>query len=118
MNNNSNIDNNLKIDNLEKVRKDYYSNVTRFANIRTFLALLRTCAVFVALAIYMKNKYIFMLVGIIIIFGSIEFYLTNLKIKESDLEPKKNTYFNLAGFYSILFLFIFCYLFFYPPFKN
>tara|TARA_Y100000591_G_C21440369_1_gene501188 strand:- start:208 stop:564 length:357 start_codon:yes stop_codon:yes gene_type:complete len=118
MNNNSNIDNNLKIDNLEKVRKDYYSNVTRFANIRTFLALLRTCAVFVALAIYMKNKYIFMLVGIIIIFGSIEFYLTNLKIKENDLEPKKNTYFNLAGFYSILFLFIFCYLFFYPPFKN
>ena len=113
MNNNSETDNNL-----ENIRKDYYSNVTRFANIRTFLALLRTCAVFVALAIYMKNKYIFALVGIIIVFGSIEFYLTNLKIKENDLVPEKNTYFNLVGFYSILFLFIFVYLFFYPPFKN
>jgi hypothetical protein len=104
--------------NLEKVRKDYYSNVTRFANIRTFLSLIRTCAVFVALAIYMKNRYVFMLVGIIIVFGSIEFYLTNLKIKENDLNPNKDTYFNLVGFYSILFLFIFVYLFFYPPFKK
>jgi hypothetical protein len=104
--------------NLEQIRKDYYINVTRFANIRTFLSLIRTCAVFVALAIYMKNKYVFMLVSIIIIFGSLEFYLTNLKIKENDLVPDKNSYFNLVGFYSILFLFIFIYLFFYPPFKK
>ena len=40
-------------------RLQYYSNVTRFSNVRTFLALLRTCAVFVGLAIYLKNKYIF-----------------------------------------------------------
>ena len=75
--------------NLEKLRKDYYTNNTRFANIRTFLSLIRTCAVFVALAIYMKNRYVFMLVGIIIVFGSIEFYLTNLKIRENDLNPEK-----------------------------
>tara|TARA_B100001093_G_C26738923_1_gene975754 strand:+ start:500 stop:823 length:324 start_codon:yes stop_codon:yes gene_type:complete len=103
---------------IEEIRKDYYANNTRFANIRTFLSLIRTCAVFVALAIYMKNKYVFALVSIIIIFGSLEFYLTNLKIRENDLNPDKNTYFNLVGFYSILFLFIFVYLFFYPPFKK
>ena len=103
---------------IEEIRKNYYTNNTRFANIRTFLSLIRTCAVFVALAIYMKNKYVFALVSVIIIFGSLEFYLTNLKIRENDLNPEKNTYFNLVGFYSILFLFIFVYLFFYPPFKK
>ena len=103
---------------IEEIRKNYYTNNTRFANIRTFLSLIRTCAVFVALAIYMKNKYVFALVSIIIIFGSLEFYLTNLKIKQNDLTPDKNSYFNLVGFYSILFLFIFVYLFFYPPFKK
>ena len=64
-------------DDMEDIRKEYYMNVTRFSNIRTFLALIRTCAVFVALAIYMKNKYVFVIVAIIILFGTLEFYLTN-----------------------------------------
>ena len=103
---------------LENVRKEYYLNVTRFSNIRTFLALVRTCAVFVALAIYMKNRYVFVIVAIVILFGTLEFYLTNLKIKEADLKSKDDTYFNLVTFYAIIFLFIFGFLFINPPFKK
>lgn len=103
---------------IEDVRKEYYMNVTRFSNIRTFLALIRTCAVFVALAIYMKNRYVFVIVAIIILFGTLEFYLTNLKIKKTDLKAENDTYFNLVTFYALIFLFIFGYLFINPPFKN
>ena len=107
--------NNLEID---TVRNEYYKNVTRFSNIRTFLALVRTCAVFVALAIYMKNKYVFVIVAIIILFGTLEFYLTNLKIKEANLKAMDDTYFNLVAIYAIIFLFIFGFLFINPPFKK
>ena len=105
-------------DDIEKEKKEYYANVTRFSNIRTFLALIRTCAVFVGLAIYMKNKYIFAIVTIIILFGTLEFYLTNLKIKNVNLKSKDDTYFNLVIFYAIIFLFIFGFLFINPPFKK
>ena len=114
--NNQNIQD--KNNEIEDVRKEYYMNVTRFSNIRTFLALIRTCAVFVALAIYMKNRYVFVIVAIIILFGTLEFYLTNLKIKETNLEAENDTYFNLVTFYALIFLFIFGYLFINPPFKN
>ena len=36
-------------------RLQYYANVSRFSNVRTYLALIRTCAVFVGLAIYLKS---------------------------------------------------------------
>lgn len=116
MENNLVLNNNM--DNMKQLRKDYYVNVTRFSNIRTFLALIRTCAVFVALAIYMKNKYVFVIVSIIILFGTLEFYLTNLKIKEHSLKPISDTYFNLVAVYAIIFLIIFGYLFVNPPFKK
>jgi hypothetical protein len=102
----------------EDIQKEYYMNVTRFSNIRTFLALIRTCAVFVALAIYMKNRYVFVIVSIIILFGTLEFYLTNLKIKNVSLKASNDTYFNLVAFYAIIFLFIFGFLFINPPFKK
>ena len=105
-------------DDMEDIRKEYYMNVTRFSNIRTFLALIRTCAVFVASAIYMKNKYVFVIVAIIILFGTLEFYLTNLKIKNTDLKAKNDTYFNLVAVYAVIFLFIFGFLFINPPFKK
>ena len=34
---------------------------TKLSNVRTFLSLIRTCAVFVGLAIYLKNKYVFLI---------------------------------------------------------
>lgn len=108
----------VQIKDMEDIRKEYYMNVTRFSNIRTFLALIRTCAVFVALAIYMKNKYVFVIVAIIILFGTLEFYLTNLKIKNTDLKAKNDTYFNLVAVYAVIFLFIFGFLFINPPFKK
>lgn len=102
------------MDNL--ARENYYSNVTRFSNIRTFLSLIRTCAIFVALAIYLKNKYVFLFVSIILIFGTVEFYLTNLKIKKNKLDPLSDSYFNLSTAYAIIFLIIFIILFLNPPF--
>ena len=114
----NNVNNINNIKDIEKIREEYYLNVTRFSNIRTFLALIRTCAVFVALAIYMKNRYVFVIVAIIILFGTLEFYLTNLKIKETNLKAKDDTYFNLVTFYAIIFLFIFGFLFINPPFKK
>ena len=109
---------NTQKEDIEELQKEYYMNVTRFSNIRTFLALIRTCAVFVALAIYMKNRYVFVIVSIIILFGTLEFYLTNLKIKNTDLKAKSDTYFNLVTFYAIIFLFIFGFLFINPPYKK
>ena len=64
-------------------RIKYYSNVTRFSNVRTFLALIRTCAVFVGLAIYLKNKYVFLLVVAIMFFGLLEYMIINKKLMEN-----------------------------------
>ena len=97
-------------------RIQYYSNVTRFSNVRTFLALLRTCAVFVGLAIYLKNKYIFLLVLALMIFGMVEYVLINKKLTENNLKNPISSYNNLVLIYSGIFILIFILLFIYPPF--
>ena len=97
-------------------RLQYYSNVTRFSNVRTFLALLRTCAVFVGLAIYLKNKYIFLLVLALMIFGMVEYVLINKKLNEKTLKGNLSNYNNLVLIYSGIFILIFILLFLYPPF--
>ena len=97
-------------------RLQYYSNVTRFSNVRTFLALLRTCAVFVGLAIYLKNKYIFLLVLALMIFGMVEYVLINKKLNEKNLKGNLSNYNNLVLIYSGIFILIFILLFIYPPF--
>lgn len=102
------------MENLDRVK--YYSNVTRFSNVRTFLALIRTCAVFVGLAIYLKNRYIFLLVVGIMIFGCIEYLLINKKLKENKVNTDLSTYNNLVLVYCGLFSIIFVFLFFKPPF--
>jgi hypothetical protein len=98
------------------LRLQYYSNVTRFSNVRTFLALLRTCAVFVGLAIYLKNKYIFLLVVALMIFGMAEYVLINKKLSENNLKNTISSYNNLVLIYSGIFILIFILLFIYPPF--
>ena len=97
-------------------RLKYYSNVTRFSNVRTFLALLRTCAVFVGLAIYLKNRYIFLLVVAIMLFGITEFFIINKKLEEEKLSIDLSSYYNLVLTYSGLFIIIFLTLFIKPPF--
>ena len=97
-------------------RLQYYSNVTRFSNVRTFLALLRTCAVFVGLAIYLKNKYIFLLVLALMLFGMVEYVLINKKLNEKNLKGGLSNYNNLVLIYSGIFILIFILLFLYPPF--
>ena len=97
-------------------RLQYYSNVTRFSNVRTFLALLRTCAVFVGLAIYLRNKYIFLLVLALMLFGMIEYVLINKKLNEKNLKDELSNYNNLVLIYSGIFTLIFILLFLYPPF--
>lgn len=97
-------------------RLQYYSNVARFSNVRTFLALLRTCAVFVGLAIYLKNKYIFLLVLALILFGMVEYVLINKKLNEKNLKGELSNYNNLVLIYSGIFTLIFILLFLHPPF--
>ena len=75
INNTINTKNNNAIDKEQRIQ--YYGNITRFSNVRTYLALVRTCAVFVGLAIYTKNKYVFILVLAIIFFGTLEYLLIN-----------------------------------------
>ena len=97
-------------------RLKYYSNVTKFSNVRTFLALLRTCAVFVGLAIYLKNRYIFLLVVAIMCFGIAEFFLINKKLEGNKVSTDLSSYNNLVLIYSGLFIVIFLTLFLKPPF--
>lgn len=108
----------METDEIKKIQKIYYTNSTRFANIRTFLALLRTCAIFVALSIYMKNKWILLVCSFIILFGMFEFYYLNKKIRDFDLDIKEDLYFKIIMIYSSIFVFIFFFLFLYPPFKH
>lgn len=100
---------------LEK-RLEYYANVSRFSNVRTYLALIRTCAVFVGLAIYLKNKYVFLLVLFIVLFGTLEYLLLNKKLGEEDLTVSYSAYYNIVLIYGFLFFMIFLLLFFKPPF--
>lgn len=100
---------------LEK-RMEYYANVSRFSNVRTYLALIRTCAVFVGLAIYLKSKYVFLLVLFIVLFGTIEYLLLNKKLGEEDLTVSYSAYYNIVLIYGFLFSMIFVLLFFKPPF--
>lgn len=100
----------------DKLRIKYYSNVTRFSNVRTFLALIRTCAVFVGLAIYLKNRYIFLLVVGIMCFGCLEYILINKKLRENEFSTDLTTYNNIVLIYCLLFCVIFILLFFKPPF--
>ena len=100
----------------DKLRIKYYSNVTRFSNVRTFLALIRTCAVFVGLAIYLKNRYIFLLVVGIMFFGCLEYILINKKLRENEVSTDLSTYNNIVLIYCLLFCVIFILLFFKPPF--
>ena len=100
----------------DKLRIKYYSNVTRFSNVRTFLALIRTCAVFVGLAIYLKNRYIFLLVVGIMFFGCLEYILINKKLRENKVSTDLSTYNNIVLIYCLLFCVIFILLFFKPPF--
>ena len=97
-------------------RMQYYANVTRFSNVRTYLALVRTCAVFVGLAIYLKNKYIFILVVAVIFFGTMEYLLINKKLGEDSLTTKYSAYYNVVLLYATIFSLIFLYLFYKPPF--
>ena len=94
----------------------YYANVSRFSNVRTFLALIRTCAVFVGLAIYLKNKYVFLLTLLIVAFGTIEYTLINKKLGNAELTTSYSAYYNIVLVYSLLFSAIFVLLFFNPPF--
>tara|TARA_B100000767_G_scaffold274797_1_gene308997 strand:+ start:3465 stop:3788 length:324 start_codon:yes stop_codon:yes gene_type:complete len=105
-----------KIINKKKNTYEYQINVTRFSNTRTFLSFVRTCSVFVAIAIYLKNKYIFILSTIIVVFGTLEYILINKMIGENKLTPEYSSYFNTVIFYSLIFIFIFMYLFYKPPF--
>ena len=97
----------METDEIKKNPKIYYVNSTRFANIRTFLPLLRTCAIFVALSIYMKNKWILLVCSFIILFGIFEFYYLNKKIKDFNLDIKEDLYFKIIMIYSSIFVFIF-----------
>ena len=97
-------------------RLKYYSNVTKFSNVRTFLAFLRTCAVFVGLAIYLKNRYIFLLVVAILLFGIVEFFIINKKLEKDKISLDLSSYNNLVLTYSGLFAIIFLTLFIKPPF--
>ena len=97
-------------------RMEYYANVSRFSNVRTYLALIRTCAVFVGLAIYLKSKYVFLLVLFIVLFGTIEYLLLNKKLGEEDLTVSYSAYYNIVLIYGFLFSIIFVLLFFKPPF--
>ena len=98
------------------VRLKYYSNVARFSNVRTFLALIRTCAVFVGLAIYLKNRYIFLIVVTLMLFGSLEYLVINNKLKENKITSDLSTYNDLVLIYCGLFVLIFIILFLKPPF--
>ena len=100
----------------DKLRIKYYSNVTRFSNVRTFLALIRTCAVFVGLAIYLKNRYIFLLVVGIMFFGCLEYILINKKLRENKVSTDLSTYNNIVLIYCLLFCVIFILFIFKPPF--
>ena len=98
-------------------RLQYYANVSRFSNVRTYLnILIRTCAVFVGLAIYLKSKYVFLLVLVIVFFGTFEYLLLNKKLGEDQLTVSYSAYYNIVLIYGILFLVIFLFLFYKPPF--
>ena len=98
------------------VRLKYYSNVARFSNVRTFLALIRTCAVFVGLVVYLKNKYIFLVVVTLLIFGSLEYLIINNKLQENKVASDLSSYNDLVLIYCGLFVLIFIILFLKPPF--
>ena len=89
---------------------------TKFSNDRTFLALIRTCAVFVGLAIFLKNKYVFLIVVAIMLFGLLEYMIINKKLKEENINKNVPTYNHLVTVYAGLFILIFIILFFKPPF--
>lgn len=114
INNTINTKNNNAIDKEQRIQ--YYGNITRFSNVRTYLALVRTCAVFVGLAIYTKNKYVFILVLAIIFFGTLEYLLINKKVSENHLTTKYSAYYNIVLLYAVIFSLIFLLLFFKPPF--
>ena len=89
-----------------------------FRMLELFLALIRTCAVFVGLAIYLKNRYIFLIVVTLMLFGSLEYLVINNKLKQNKISSDLSSYNDLVLIYCGLFVLIFIILFLNPLFKK